>query len=54
VNGGSGQSWALEGSTNFTHWTALKTNSISGGFFDHVDQTAAGLPHRFYRARYVP
>jgi hypothetical protein len=54
VNGGNGQSWALEGSTNFTHWTALKTNSISGGFFDHVDQTAAGLPHRFYRARYVP
>jgi hypothetical protein len=54
VNGVNGQSWALEGSTNFTHWTALKTNPISGGFFDHVDQTAAGLPHRFYRARYVP
>jgi hypothetical protein len=54
VTGDSGQFWAIEGSTNLTHWTALKTNSLSGGSFDYVDQAAAGLPHRFYRTRWVP
>lgn len=46
--------WALEATTNFTHWTALKTNTVSSIFFDHVDNTAAGVQHRYYRARWVP
>jgi hypothetical protein len=54
VSGQEGSRWALEGTTNLLNWTALKTNLISGGYFDHVDATAAGLNRRFYRARLVP
>jgi hypothetical protein len=54
VNGANDTQWAVDASTNLSHWTALKTNPVSGGFFDHIDQTAAGSPHRFYRARHVP
>jgi hypothetical protein len=54
VSGQEGTRWALEGTTNLVNWTALKTNPISGGFYDHIDATAAGLNRRFYRARFVP
>ena len=46
--------FAIEGSTNLTGWTALKTNIATGGSFDYLDAGAAGLPRRFYRARWVP
>jgi hypothetical protein len=46
--------WALDATTNLVNWTALKTNPVSGTYFDHVDNTAAGVPRRFYRARHVP
>ena len=54
VNGQANSRWALDATTNFVNWIALKTNVISGTFFDHVDTTSAGLPRRFYRARLVP
>lgn len=54
VFGQAGSRWAVDATTNFTHWTALQTNTISGTFFDHVDQTAAGFKQRHYRARLVP
>lgn len=54
VSGQNGSRWSLDATTNFTHWTALKTNTVSGTFFDHVDQTAAGLRQRYYRARWIP
>ncbi len=54
VNGQHNSRWSLDATTNLVHWTALKTNVISGTFFDHVDTTSAGLPRRFYRARLVP
>lgn len=54
VSGPDGLRWAVEATTNFVTWTALKTNLISGGSFDLVDTASAGLPRRFYRARHVP
>jgi hypothetical protein len=54
VFGAEGSRWALEATTNFGNWTALKTNTVSDGSFDHLDQAAAGMTRRFYRARLVP
>lgn len=54
VTGPEGLRWALEATTNLATWTAVKTNLISGGAFDVVDTSSAGLTRRFYRARYVP
>lgn len=54
VSGPEGSRWAVEATTNFVNWTALKTNVISGGSFDLVDPASAGQTRRFYRARYVP
>jgi hypothetical protein len=46
--------FALEASTNLLKWTALRTNTVAGGSFDFVDDGAAGVSSRFYRARWVP
>jgi len=54
VAGADGSRWSLDATTNFVNWTALKTNAISSGAFDYVDQTAAAVPRRYYRARLVP
>jgi hypothetical protein len=54
VFGANGSRWSLDASTNLVNWTALKTNTVSGTYFDHVDTTASGLPRRLYRARLVP
>ena len=54
VNGQSNSRWSLDATTNLANWTAIKTNVISGTFYDHVDTTSAGLPRRYYRARLVP
>jgi hypothetical protein len=54
VSGPEGSRWAVEATTNFVNWTALKTNPISGGSFDFMDTAAAGQTRRFYRARHVP
>jgi hypothetical protein len=54
VFGQNATQWSLDASTNLVHWTALKTNTITGGSFDHVDTTAAPFSRRFYRARWVP
>lgn len=54
VNGKNNVQYAVEASTNLVTWTSLKTNIVTGGFFDHLDNGAAGLSRRFYRARWVP
>lgn len=54
VFGANGAKWSLDATTNLVNWTALKTNQISGTYYDHVDTGAAGIARRFYRARYVP
>jgi hypothetical protein len=54
VYGTESAKFAMEASTNLTSWLSLKTNTVSGGYFDYLDNTAAGKPRRFYRARWVP
>jgi hypothetical protein len=54
VFGQNGSRWSVDATTNFTHWTALTTNTVTSTFFDHVDMSATGLAGRFYRARFVP
>jgi hypothetical protein len=54
VNGTEGAKFAVQASTNLTSWTALKTNVITGGYFDYLDTTAVGLPRRYYRAKWIP
>jgi hypothetical protein len=48
-----GYRYAIDASTNFVNWTALKTNVATNGFFSHTD-TNAVTPRRFYRGRWVP
>ena len=50
----NGTRWSVDATTNFVNWTALVTNTISSGYFDHVDLTATPFSRRFYRARLVP
>jgi hypothetical protein len=54
VLGTENSRWSVDATTNFLDWTALKTNTISGGSFDYVDLTASPLARRFYRARLAP
>lgn len=54
VAGSESSRWALDASTNLLNWSALKTNPISGGYYDYLDTAAAGAPRRFYRARFAP
>ncbi len=50
----SGARFAIDGTTDFSNWTPLRTNTVTDGFFDFVDTTATALTRRFYRARWVP
>lgn len=54
TSGSNGTRWGVDTTTNFVNWTALVTNTISGGYFDHIDMTATPFSRRFYRARLVP
>lgn len=54
VLGQDATQWSLDASTNLVTWTPLKTNTITGGYFDHIDTSATPAPRRFYRARWVP
>ncbi len=48
VNGTYGQSYVIQGSTNFSTWLPLQTNSAM--FYDFSDVNSSGYPGRFYRA----
>jgi hypothetical protein len=54
LNGLNGSRFAIEASTNFVNWTALTTNRVMTGSFDHLDTGAAALTRRLYRGRWVP
>ena len=54
LNGQNGSKFAIEASTNLVNWTALKTNLVTDGSFDHVDTGAPAFTRRLYRARWVP
>ncbi|HSU54675.1 MAG TPA: right-handed parallel beta-helix repeat-containing protein [Candidatus Dormibacteraeota bacterium] len=51
VTGQSNWVIVLEASSDFTSWTPLMTNTLSGSPFPFRDPTPPNLPHRFYRAR---
>jgi len=53
VLGQSGARFAIDATSNLRQWTALKTNVVTDGFFDHVDSSAPAFARRFYRARWV-
>jgi hypothetical protein len=46
--------YALDVTTNLTTWLPLKTNVVTGGYFDYIDTDLAGSPMRLYRGRLVP
>lgn len=54
VFGQNGSRWSVDATGNFVDWTALKTNTITGGSFEVVDMTATPYSERYYRARLVP
>ncbi len=54
LTGQSGTRFSIDATTNFTAWTALKTNVTSDGYFDYVDSPADPAPRRYYRGRWVP
>jgi len=52
--GEPGRHYAIDATTDFVDWSALKTNSVGlDGTFDFVDTTAANYSRRCYRARLV-
>ena len=55
LSGQTNTAFALDASTNLVNWAGLKTNVVPAtGYFDYVDNGAAGLRRRYYRARWVP
>ena len=54
LSGEPGRSYAVEATTDFTDWSALKTNTAGpDGTLDFLDTTATSFSHSFYRARLV-
>ena len=54
LTGEPGRHYAIDATTDFVDWYALKTNSVgTDGTFDFVDTTAANYSLSLYRARLV-
>ena len=54
ASGDDGRAYRLESSTNLVIWTAVVTNTVSGGTATFTDSTAAGNVLRFYRIVLLP
>lgn len=55
LTGEPGRQYAIDATTDFVDWFALKTNSAAAdGTFDFLDDTATNFSSSFYRARLVP
>ena len=54
VDGTPDAKFAVETTTNLLAWTSLKTNILTGGSFDFIDNISPSAAKRFYRARLVP
>ena len=55
LSGEPGRSYAIEATSDFIDWFALKTNTAGpDGTSDFLDVTASNYSHSFYRARWVP
>ena len=54
LSGEPGRNYAVEATTDFVDWFALKTNTAGlDGTFDFLDTTATNYSESFYRARLV-
>jgi hypothetical protein len=53
LHGQAARRYAIEATTDFAHWTALKTNEATDGSFDYLDRGGSALARRFYRGRLV-
>ncbi len=51
--GPSGAAYAIDATSDLRLWTPLKTNVVTGGYFDLIDTTAPLYRNRFYRGRLV-
>lgn len=54
LTGQNGFWFAVDTSTNLVSWLPVGTNLVSGGLADYTDAAALGVPHKFYRGRWVP
>ena len=54
VTSDPGQRVKIQWTTDLTSWTDLITLVNATGSIDHIDATAVGQPHRFYRAVLAP
>jgi len=50
ITGKAGQRYAVQGTSDFSTWTTLATLTNTTGTVEFVDDTNAGVSHRFYRA----
>lgn len=50
VRGSGVTNFTVQASTNFTQWTSISTNALSGGAFNFTNNGLSGIPWRFYRA----
>jgi len=50
LSGFPGQRVIIQASTNLAQWEGLATNTLTGTTFNFVDESGAGLSHRYYRA----
>jgi hypothetical protein len=46
----AGNSYIIQGSTDFTHWVSLSTNVASSNVLFYPDGSITNFPRRFYRA----
>lgn len=54
LHGPSGCRYAIDATTDLGIWLPLKTNVVTGGYFDYIDTNLDGSPTRLYRGRLVP
>jgi hypothetical protein len=54
LTGGAGENYAVEASTNLTHWTPLWVTNLPAPVLQFTDLDATNYPSRFYRAVAVP
>jgi len=51
VPGITGTNYVLHATTNFIHWSPVRTNSAANGLVTFVETNAIRFPHRFYRVQ---
>ena len=53
VHGSEDARYSIDASEDLSTWMPLKTNVVSGGFFEFIDREASAHPQRFYRSRHA-